>query len=72
MGFVIEFNGSWGPTWGQHATKIHQKVNQKTDRILYQCLIDFLVDFDGSNLQLLMTLSAKTVIFEISVNIDVN
>ena len=38
--FLIDFwlilGGSWGPTWGQHAPKIHQKINQKTDRNLHQ------------------------------------
>ena len=33
---------------------------------------DFLMIFEGSNFQFLMTLSAKTVIFEISVNMDLN
>ena len=57
----------------QHGANIHQqsiKNIQKNDRFLHHFFIDFLMIFEGSDLQFLMTLSAKTVIFDISVYMD--
>ena len=46
------------------------KQTTKNYRIVRQLLIDLLMICEGWNLQLLMTLSAKTLNFEISVNMD--
>ena len=56
----------------QHGANMHQKSiknNQTTDRNLHQFWIDLMI-FEGSSLQFLMTLLAKTLIFEISVYMD--
>ena len=72
--FLIDFwsilGGFWVPTWGQHPPKIYKKSIKKNDRFLHHFFIYFLPMFEGSNLQFLMTLSAKTLIFEILVNMD--